>query len=166
MNVVVVLLQCSLNLVYLHLTIFCTIQNLGLPLDSYSSNNRLGCKSCTAVTLEYLSCPSEISIALLLIPRAIKAWWNDFEIFEIVQPLSHYITGSEGGVKDLFDENVINLVIIDSKGRKSPLAANSALLHLSLRMPMSPLLIATSPCTQFDASSTGNQNGGRETWNT
>jgi len=45
------------------------------------------------------------------------------------------------------------------KGRKSPLEANSTLLRLVLRVPKSPLLIATSPCAQFDPSSTGNQNG-------
>jgi len=49
------------------------------------------------------------------------------------------------------------------KSPKSPLEANSTLLRLFLSMPKSPLLIATSPCAQFDASSTGNQNVGRET---
>jgi len=52
------------------------------------------------------------------------------------------------------------------KGRKSPFEANSTLLHLFLRIPNSPLLIATSPWAQFDASSTENQNGGRETGRT
>jgi len=49
------------------------------------------------------------------------------------------------------------------KGRKSPLEANSTLLRLFLRMPKSPLLIAT--CTIY-TNSTGNQIGRRETGNT
>jgi len=36
--------------------------------------------------------------------------------------------------------------------KKSTLEVNSTLLRLFLRMPKSPLLIATSPCAQFDAS--------------
>jgi len=39
------------------------------------------------VFLEYLSCPSEFSIVLRRIPIAIKARWNDVEIFKIVQPV-------------------------------------------------------------------------------
>jgi len=73
------------------------------------------------VFLEYLSCPSEISIALRRIPRAIKGSKRDGMTSRcskyIVQPvieLRHI--GSEGGVDNVFGENVINLVTIESKG--------------------------------------------------
>jgi len=51
------------------------------------------------------------------------------------------------------------------KERKSPLEANSTLMRSFLRMPMSPRLLIATPLwsAQFDASSTGNQNGRRKT---
>jgi len=47
------------------------------------------------------------------------------------------------------------------------MGANSKLLHLVLRMPKSPLLVATStPCAKFDPRSTENQNSGLEAGST
>jgi len=84
--------------------------------------------------------------------------------FKYCNPLSNYVTGSEDGVDNIWwkcDKLSDHWI----KGCKSPLEANSTLLRLFLRIPKSPLLIATLPCAQFDASSTRNQNGGRETRN-
>jgi len=114
------------------------------------------------VLREYLSYPSEFSIALRRIPRAIKAWWNDVLIFEIVQPVIE-IRHEVKVVRTNFWLKCDKLGDHGIKGCKSTLEANSTLLRLFLKMSKPPLLIANSPCAQFYLRSTGNQNGGHRT---
>jgi len=118
------------------------------------------------ISLEYLSCTSEFSIALWLIPRAIKAWRNDVDFRN--SPTRYRIMSPEVKVVWMISWWKCDKLIVDHwiKGRESPLETNSTLLHLFLRISKSPPLIATAPCAQFDASSTWNQNGWRETGNT
>jgi len=66
--------------------------------------------------LEYLSCPSEFSIAFRHIPRAINAWWNDVEIVKIAQPVIELRHRKWRWCGWLFGENVMNWVTIESKG--------------------------------------------------
>jgi len=119
------------RLVMLDKELIVTDFNLLWPVSKPSNSGRV--QSCPFAFLEYLSCPSKFSIALRHISRAIKAWWNDVEIFEIVQPnieLRHRKWRLCGW---FFGENVINLIGDHwIKGRNSPfspLEANSTLLR-------------------------------------
>jgi len=58
------------------------------PLDILTLEHRGGTKAAAHIFREYLCCPLELSIAHRRISSAIKAWWNDVEIFEI-SPCAH-----------------------------------------------------------------------------
>jgi len=122
--------------------------------------------SAPFVLLEYLSCPSNFPLHFGVFLEPSKPNGMTLRFFQN-SPTRFRITSPE--VKAVwmicwwkFDKLGDQWV----KGRKSPSEANSTSLHLLLRLPKSPLLILfISPYAQFDTSSTGNWNGGRETSN-
>jgi len=98
-------------------------------------SNSVGVQSCTPFVFhEYITCLSEFSIALRRILRATKTWWNDVEIFKIVQPVINILHRKWRWCGWFFGENVIKLGDhwIKIKGRNSPLEANSMLQRLFL----------------------------------
>jgi len=77
-----------------------------------------------------ISGPLEFSSALRGIPRTIKAWWNDVDIF--YHPFSPDVTGSESVVEDFYflGEKCDKLGEHWIKGRRWPMGTNSTLLPM------------------------------------
>jgi len=76
-----------------------------------------GVQSCTPLCFSWISqLPIGIFRCASRITRAIKAWWNDVEIFEIVQPVFELRHRKWRRCGWFFSKNLTNLMTIERKG--------------------------------------------------